>query len=876
MALGDGIRRNVASVDPAERALLREAIVELNRRFFPGSKTDPVPGGVSLWFKMDDIHQATHVHNGPEFVPWHRELVNYFESLLRQVNPNLSLHYWDWTQDPRDPFGDGRVNLFTGDFMGSATGEAGDPWRRAGFYDPAATNHRDATGNPADPPQHITRNCRGNRHAQSVDDAIVNASNYPDMSSKLEQAHNLAHGFIGGTLNDPHISFRDPIVFLLHSNVDRLFAKWQTQPGHPERVNSDLVYGSFSGSVGLNSNVEPWSTGHSRDMFGVEHFIRPWCAPDNQGSPHNYKHPSIVFPPCYDTNGSAIPLVEVVNTGSPPVVNFNDVPTGETAPRAAVFRVYGCGNATIRVKAGAGPAAPFSVLHPASGAVTVGHGSSSSAEARIWLAYKAGPAGVPVADGSVTFECPENGKEFTLVLRANAIKRPTVAAMMALDQSASMDAPAGTSGAVRVQVLKDAGRKFMELIGRNNGVGLIRFDHNAYPVNDPTYPGLAVTWMPSDEIFDPERVKAIDAVNRHKTNLMGNTSVGDGVDRARQVLMALPPGDYDHHALIVLTDGIENDPLWIDDIIGPIDSRTFAIGLGNGRQVNTAALRKLANGTGGYLLLTGVLTSSIDDYFRLSKYFLQILAGVTNNQIILDPSGFIASGSVERIPFQVTEADIDCTAILMTDTNIVNFMLESPDGTVIDPAMVPALGMSYGVGVQTRNYRFTLPAAIGGGQHAGLWHALLEIKHDFAGAEPPPGDPSAAFGSGARYSVVIHTYSNLKMSVAVEQSSFEPGAMLTFHATLTEYEIPVENRASVQVELTRPDGSFVMLPMGEIEPGKFRVSTNAPFSGVYHARIVAMGVTLRGTPFTREQLATAAVWEGGNLPPPRDEQEGGR
>lgn len=74
MALGDGIRRNIASVDPTERALLRDALIELNHRFFPGNRTDPVPGGVTWWFKQDEIHQATHVHGGPEFVPWHREM----------------------------------------------------------------------------------------------------------------------------------------------------------------------------------------------------------------------------------------------------------------------------------------------------------------------------------------------------------------------------------------------------------------------------------------------------------------------------------------------------------------------------------------------------------------------------------------------------------------------------------------------------------------------------------------------------------------------------------------------------------------------------------------------------------------------------------
>ena len=106
MALGDGIRRNIASVDPTERALLRDALIELNNRTYPGNRNDvvggrPVPGGVTWWFKQDEIHQATHVHNGPEFLPWHREIVNRLEELLRQINPQLSLHYWHRRRNSR-------------------------------------------------------------------------------------------------------------------------------------------------------------------------------------------------------------------------------------------------------------------------------------------------------------------------------------------------------------------------------------------------------------------------------------------------------------------------------------------------------------------------------------------------------------------------------------------------------------------------------------------------------------------------------------------------------------------------------------------------------------------------------------------------------
>ena len=33
MALGDGIRRNIAHIDPAERAALRDAIIQLHSRY---------------------------------------------------------------------------------------------------------------------------------------------------------------------------------------------------------------------------------------------------------------------------------------------------------------------------------------------------------------------------------------------------------------------------------------------------------------------------------------------------------------------------------------------------------------------------------------------------------------------------------------------------------------------------------------------------------------------------------------------------------------------------------------------------------------------------------------------------------------------------
>jgi hypothetical protein len=847
MTLGDGIRRDVATVSQTERDLLLDAFLKLDT-------TKLYPDGVTYWDKQEDIHKNAHfhgvdVHGGPAFIPWHRVLVNRLEALLREVHPEISLHYWDWTTDPRAG-GGGRAALMMNTFMGGTGNPVGAPF--SSFESTQKT----------DPPpfgdgihDHIWRqvgvsDTKPDGRPNLDDDAtVLDPANteFTAFDNAVHPGHDRAHGFLGGGIANAHYSFHDPFVFLLHSNMDRLWARWQTQPGHADRINPATAYGLAV--IDPTEHVEPWAGG-----TGLE----PWASDVTQRAVITYRDPSVVAPPCYDTNYQNVVLDQVENPGA--IIHFNDVPTGETGARAAVFKIFTCGDVTLEVKAGTGPNLPYTVLTP-NGRVTVPHAPTSYSEGRIWFGFTGGDPMVAVPDGSVTIHCLETGEDFAFVLRANSVARPNVAAVLCLDQSGSMNELAGIDATTkRIDVLHLAATNFVQLLQRypGDGVGMVSFD-------DQAHPGAAVTRY-NGGAFDLAAVQAAIAA----VHPVGSTSIGNGLTLARTTLN--PAAGYDQKALVVLTDGLENTPSFIADVAPTIDDRTFAVGLGTAEQVSAAALRALAATTSGYLILTGRLSPSIDDTFRLTKYFLQILAGVTNNQIVTDPAGYLLPGDKVRIPFELNETDIDATPILLTDRPYIRFSIETPAGDLMDPATAATVGAIYATGTDLAYFRFTLPLPLGGQPaHAGTWHAVLEIDDKFGermSFRPADGGQSQrASGHGVRYSFSAQAWSNLRMLARVEQSSLEPGGPILVRAALAEYGIPVARRAQVSASVERPDLTTFSIDLGEVEPGLFEGQGLTGDEGVYRIRVVARGQTMRGRPFSREQLLSAIAVRGGDRPP---------
>jgi hypothetical protein len=398
---------------------------------------------------------------------------------------------------------------------------------------------------------------------------------------------------------------------------------------------------------------------------------------------------------------------------------------------------------------------------------------------------------------------------------------------------------------------------------------------------------------PPGELFGP-RQDVKDIINGPDLLPSGATSIGDGIFSGRDILTAAP-SSFDVKALVVMTDGKENRERWIADVAPQIDEFTYSVGLGRPENTSAPALQALSGNHGGYLLVTGPITS--DNRFILQKYFLQILAGLSNAETVLDPDGLIPLGREVRVPFTLSDADSGAEVILLTpNPQVIDFRLETPTGQLIEPWRALAeQSMAYVISRGVSYYRLVLPTELLPARfdQAGTWHALLSIGRPRVERPQVPdvvrsaaGDQLRFFSQAAQveavrgaslqatvpglerrslpFSLLVHSYSNISLRASLRQASFEPGTSLALFANLAESGVPFSKEASVWAEVVRPDGSSASVTLDRTDQGQYEGAHTTTASGIYRFRVRGRGRTRLGHPFEREQTMTAAVWAGGD------------
>ena len=818
-------RRNIATMPVGERVAFANAVLALHAK----------PSQRGLANRYDDFAKI-HVdamavnpswgHGGPAFTAWHRVLLAKFEAELRLIDDSVRIPFWDWTVDRTATSAPWFSDFFGGD--GGATNPAGSesgevttgPFRfSAGGWTISAAS---AVNDDPFSRQFLARGFgrRGDAPAlptAAVQTTAMGSTFYSDFRFGLEvDLHNLVHRWVNGQMilrASPH----EPVFWLHHCNLDRLWAVWMRPKANADRYTAPVGAPTFhqpTGNMIFNiGGVAPW-TGTYRpvDVIG-DHPFDVWY----EGDP---------------------PIV----TLETPSVSFLNVEAGRTTYAAVVFRVEAVDTVGFEVLSAV--PAPFGLPAALNPPAAVPPGNVAQ-HGRVWLSFSA-PAAGPIAPITVSVRCIQTGQIFNVPITANVVATRTAAMAIVADRSGSMAQNAG-NGMTKRQKLGQALGVIAGLARDTDQISLIQFDDQH---------GVLV---PRGNALAAGAGGTRDALNTAATgpNLdpRGATGIGAGIlDGVAQLAGAAT----DTVALVVITDGVENVAPMILDVAGSLNANTFAVGIGRPTDVNVNALRAICQGNNGYLLVTGDLAG--EELFRLHKYLLQVHAGVTNAQIVTDPAGELTLGVEHRIPFRLCSADFTADiAVLCPLPEILRIELEAPDGSTFDrssgvAAITPLSGSWLG------GLRLSLPVLPT--VHAGSWTAVISLdpkKFETVGdTKHSDGSVGAIQKRGTvPYSLVVTARSDLELRVRAKNSRRDCDLV----AVLDDHGVAFTGSAYVWGIVTDPFGRIDKMVFDDHGAGRFRFTLPTPDYGLYQVRVIAEG-KLDGEEFTREQTLTIATASG--------------
>lgn len=216
------IRKRASAMTVAEQTLFKNVITALVNA--PGN---PNPYGVLVGHHAHMAHN-THTMMGPmgligrqRFLPWHRDYLRKVEMMGKAINPGFFIPYWKWT-----------------------TNRAVPPWLVT-FLPTVKVAGPDITvtrspGAPASLPT-----------TAQVNAILLNAT-YTGFTAQLEGGpHNTVHTWVGGatgTMSSISTAPADPLFWLHHAMIDKIWADWQvTHPGLGPTL------------VAPNTIMDPWT-----------------------------------------------------------------------------------------------------------------------------------------------------------------------------------------------------------------------------------------------------------------------------------------------------------------------------------------------------------------------------------------------------------------------------------------------------------------------------------------------------------------------------------------------------------------------------------------------------------------------------------------
>jgi tyrosinase len=193
-------------------------------------------------------------HSSWEFWPWHRAYLFYFEEICRELSGDetFALPYWDWSSEPKIPdlcWGNALDNLPRPQQAGSGRGAK----KNQAF---TADEIKEFVG-------------------KAVIDKLLNSPDFDSVGGTQTKSggiegtpHNYVHCWVDGDMCSGGSAW-DPIFWLHHCNVDRLWSEWSRKHGANTPNNPgwlDTKY-SFTTRGGKKDDVTVRKTLNTADLF---------------------------------------------------------------------------------------------------------------------------------------------------------------------------------------------------------------------------------------------------------------------------------------------------------------------------------------------------------------------------------------------------------------------------------------------------------------------------------------------------------------------------------------------------------------------------------------------------------------------------------
>lgn len=290
------VRKNADSLTASERKRFLDAVVALHAAggYYRFQRIHRIASAQAHKLLFDQ-NNATWFVAAPGFLPWHRAFVLEFERELQKIKPSVALPYWDLDAASQ--------NIFTTAFMGRTVGPGQTLPEGTVEFDSA--NPLLSWSMPAGFPVPGSAIIRGSENDQSqasvdsaADSTVLAPSEYFETAAIVQPfnmqtwtqyitffssmeltSHDPAHGWVGGAdgwMGSPATAVGDPVFFLLHGNVDRLWAAWQS-------TNS-----RFGGSPDHYGPVGSYPTDGSSPLAFKGHYLQdamwPWDGDTGQGN----------------------------------------------------------------------------------------------------------------------------------------------------------------------------------------------------------------------------------------------------------------------------------------------------------------------------------------------------------------------------------------------------------------------------------------------------------------------------------------------------------------------------------------------------------------------------------------------------------------